>query len=73
MAKLQTKPDNFNPFGGLFSIFKTFDKFAFSNGDIFASGIMASSISKTATGSRMRVKIQYQVMLTHLSPPSCTA
>lgn len=26
MAKLQTKSDNINPFGGLFSIFKTFDK-----------------------------------------------
>ena len=26
MAKLQTKSDNNNPFGGLFSIFKAFDK-----------------------------------------------
>lgn len=26
MAKLQTKSNNINPFGGLFSIFKTFDK-----------------------------------------------
>ena len=39
MAKLQTKSDNINPFGGLFPFFKTFDKFV-----VWKVGVMNSTV-----------------------------